>query len=379
MKILTKKTISFLYIAILLYLFSFSPFLTYANKALMYFSPLWQITKTLTLFSLSIGLLIFPLIFLIFFLKGNIICKYICPFGQIISLVPGNKKRKALKPFGGFILYAIIIAIIFNINTLMLFDPFVFFIQLSSFTHTNFSFLYIIIPLMAVILNTYKKNLWCTSLCPSGFIFNLLTKYARKAKSNPQETQASFSLPRRKFIIGSLGIIAAFSGKKAIATNLLPKNNILRPPSSLPEKDFLQNCVRCGKCISICPTKALQPTLTNGFLSPTLIPKKGYCSEFCNACSKICPTGAIASISLAHKRKFKIGTAKIDKLRCVCYKDKKLCLLCVESCPYHAIEAVTLNNVRVPVVDEKVCIGCGKCENKCPVNPTSAIRVFKQI
>lgn len=377
MNILIKKTLSFFYIAILVYLFNSTTISDYANKIFMCFSPLWQITKTFTAPYLFLGLLIFPLLFLLFSLKGNIICKYFCPFGQTLSLLPGNKKTKSLPPLGGFILYAVIIALIFKINTLMLADPFVFFIQLSNLAHANSAFIYILMPLLAISLNAYRKKLWCSGFCPSGLIFNLMAKYAKMFKNIKTSKQEISSISRRKFLIGGVGLASAFMSRNVLAKSLLPEKNILRPPASLSGKKFLNNCVRCGKCISVCPTNALHPSITNGFMSPTLVPKKGYCSEFCNACTKICPTGAIASISLAHKRNFKIGTAKINKLSCVCYKDKQLCLLCVESCPYHAIEAVTIDNVRVPSVNENICIGCGKCENKCPINPTSAIRVFK--
>ncbi len=32
----------------------------------------------------------------------------------------------------------------------------------------------------------------------------------------------------------------------------------LRPPGALPEKEFLQRCIRCAKCAQVCPTTAIR-------------------------------------------------------------------------------------------------------------------------
>ena len=42
------------------------------------------------------------------------------------------------------------------------------------------------------------------------------------------------------------------------------------------------------------------------------------------------------------------------------------CLVCVDTCPYHAIEAVQLNGHLVSQVNEIICKGCGTCVAACP-------------
>jgi MinD superfamily P-loop ATPase len=72
-----------------------------------------------------------------------------------------------------------------------------------------------------------------------------------------------------------------------------------------------------------------------------------------------------------------VGTARIDKTRCIAWEQDKKCLICDEICPYNAIvsQFMTGHSVTVPVIDEDKCNGCGYCECKCPVTGDSAIIV----
>jgi heterodisulfide reductase subunit A len=53
-------------------------------------------------------------------------------------------------------------------------------------------------------------------------------------------------------------------------------------------------------------------------------------------------------------------TAHIDIERC------SGCFTCLNQCPYHAIEAVSLNGRTVSQVNETLCKGCGTCVAACP-------------
>ena len=35
-----------------------------------------------------------------------------------------------------------------------------------------------------------------------------------------------------------------------------------------------------------------------------------------------------------------------------------------------------VRGVRIPVLDTRLCIGCGSCEHPCPVRPIKAVRVW---
>ncbi|WP_083795445.1 4Fe-4S dicluster domain-containing protein [Thermosinus carboxydivorans] len=120
---------------------------------------------------------------------------------------------------------------------------------------------------------------------------------------------------------------------------------VLRPPGALPEPEFTAVCNRCGRCIKV------------------------RC-DLCLACQEVCPTGAIAKVPL---EKVRMGRAVIDQHRCIAWNEGKACLICGEQCPVLAIAADEQHRPSV-LVDK--CVGCGSCENACPVDGEAAIRVF---
>ncbi|MGN7613141.1 4Fe-4S dicluster domain-containing protein [Magnetococcales bacterium HHB-1] len=173
---------------------------------------------------------------------------------------------------------------------------------------------------------------------------------------------------------------------------------VIRPPGSLTETDFLARCIKCAACMKVCPTNVLQPTLLEsgleGLWTPILINKLGYCEHHCVLCGQVCPTGAIEAISIKQKvgdpstktPPLKLGTAFYDRGRCLPWAMQIPCIVCEEVCPtspkaiWYRKKEVTLRDgskktLKQPFVDPARCIGCGICENKCPVKDLAAIRV----
>jgi MauM/NapG family ferredoxin protein len=156
---------------------------------------------------------------------------------------------------------------------------------------------------------------------------------------------------------------------------------LIRPPGSIPEPDFLTKCVRCGECMKACPTNTLQPTWfkagLEGVFSPVMVPRLAACAVGCSACGQVCPTGAIRNLPLMEKNHAKVGTAWIARENCLAWAQDKKCLVCDEMCPFKAIslKPTPERNNAVPFVVANKCAGCGWCESKCPVEGTSAIRV----
>jgi len=220
----------------------------------------------------------------------------------------------------------------------------------------------------------------CASICPTAAIGFPLK--AAPAKSKP------IDLSRRKLIMTTaLGLVTVpFFRISAAAKRASDK--LIRPPGALPEPQFLAKCVKCGECMKACPTNGLQPALfeagPEGIWTPVLVPKIGYCEYYCSLCTQVCPTGAIKELKIEEKALVKIGSAWINKNRCIPYALGRPCIVCEEHCPTSpkAIklienEAVLPDGTRViqkaPVIDLDICIGCGICETRCPVVDDPAI------
>lgn len=215
----------------------------------------------------------------------------------------------------------------------------------------------------------------------------------RETSFSPHFDLASWNTydPDRRSALITLG--AAVTGVALLSADMGKGNHnslLLRPPGS-EESELLSACVRCGQCIRTCPTGALQPSLTaaglEGFWTPIFVPRLGYCDYGCNACGASCPVDAIPDLGLEEKRIQVMGQAYIDQDRCIPWADNIDCIVCEEMCPLpeKAVElelAEVINPagevviVQRPKVIRDLCIGCGICENKCPVEGEAAIRVF---
>jgi formate hydrogenlyase subunit 6/NADH:ubiquinone oxidoreductase subunit I len=123
---------------------------------------------------------------------------------------------------------------------------------------------------------------------------------------------------------------------------------VVRPPGTLPEAEFLSRCIKCGQCMRICPTNVIHPaglaSGLEGLWTPSLNFRIGTsgCQFNCIACGNLCPTAAIRPISLDErlgKNRFaehgpiKIGTAFIDRGRCLPWAMDRPCIVCQENCP----------------------------------------------
>jgi len=196
-------------------------------------------------------------------------------------------------------------------------------------------------------------------------------------------TCTPYSITRRQFISAfGAGLVAVPLARSLIHQKL--EGRLIRPPGSIPEPDFLNLCIHCGKCMKICPTNGLQPCILEagiyGLWTPRLVARIGGCEKNCNMCGQVCPTSAIRNLPLEEKTYVRMGTAVIDRSRCIAWEQDKVCLICDEACPYNAIsslsETIRGNTLLRPFVDERICTGCGLCEARCPIEGASAIQIF---
>ncbi len=153
---------------------------------------------------------------------------------------------------------------------------------------------------------------------------------------------------------------------------VIKNSTLIRPPGAIEEDVFIYKCIRCGECLKVCPAGCLKPVPINKgifeFETPHIVPREKACL-LCLNCGKICPTEAIQKVKF---EEVKIGTAKINTKRCLVWKENKDCFVCMEVCP---VGAVYKNENEKPVVAPELCVGCGQCEQHCPVSGESAIKV----
>ena len=168
--------------------------------------------------------------------------------------------------------------------------------------------------------------------------------------------------------------------------DIIPKKSPARstpltPAGSQSDRNMKRKCTACQLCVSVCPNGVLRPsTSVSSFMQPEMSFERGYCRPECVKCSEVCPTGAIHPITKEDKSSTQIGHAVWLRKHCIPVKDEQECDNCERHCPTKAISMIPSlpgdeKSLKIPAVNEALCIGCGACEYLCPSRPLSAIHV----
>ena len=291
-------------------------------------------------------------------------CKYVCPSGALFSL--GNLLRVTQRKVE------------------------------SSCIHCNKCVQ--VCPFDAIKADFTTRTLDCTfcqtcgGVCPVHSI-KFVERWDRvdlKAENEPavQET----ALGRRGFLASGIGLLSGGALGLGYAATTRPSQEyavsdaaIVRPPGSVPEREFLNLCIRCGECFQACPNTVLQPLgFQQGVASlwtPHVVANWSGCEPSCNNCGQVCPTGAIRALPLAEKRAARLALAVVHRRTCLPFAGREACQLCVDECRtagYKAIEFIRVGTTLdmcgqpaedsgflAPVVLADKCVGCGLCQTRC--------------
>ena len=156
-----------------------------------------------------------------------------------------------------------------------------------------------------------------------------------------------------------------------------PDFSFIRPPGTENEEEFLNKCIRCRACGSVCEAGCIRffsiwesPQLAG---TPYLLPRFRSCN-LCTNCGHICPTGALAPVEKNIQviaQQVNMGKATVLESNCLSFNGR-VCGICHDACPLKG-KAIKLKPVAKPVVFEQDCIGCGRCEERCPQFPAAII------
>lgn len=316
--------------------------------------------------------------------KRRLICQYICPLGVVcdnVSKIAVRKKR--LQIFKNFhkalALFSLGFAI-FGLPVFVVLDPFYIFQISFEPVRTGFNVASAIklIPLVSIIsINLFFPGSWCANLCPLGGL-QLLAVDLQNGVS--QKRTKSSKKSRRLFISSLAGLSVGILFSSIIRRG--GNNSKIKPPSALPDSEYYLTCIRCGNCISSCPTDILyQQTDVNlrDFLAPAVDFSESYCLPECKRCGEVCPSGAIKRFTLEEKKHLLMATVRVDHENCLLYMQKE-CSQCKRYCDYGAVSYQKQAQLLtpIPVFDIERCVGCGACKIVCPENaihikPVSAL------
>ena len=312
----------------------------------------------------SIGL--FAAVLGLGFLKPRFWCRYVCPSGAVFSL--GNLFRVTERKVEDTCI---------NCNKCVEICPFDA-IKPDFTTRTS----------------DCTQCQTCGGVCPTQAIkFVERWNFVQLKVLNDPPTNET-PLGRRGFLAAGVGLASGVAGGLGLAGAAKVWGADLdnpdawrpvRPPGSVPEKEFLQMCIRCGECYKACPNDVLHPIGfqqgLEGIWTPHVVANWAGCESSCNACGEVCPTGAIRALPLAEKKVCRIGLAEINLQTCLPYAGREACQLCVDECHhagYHAIEFTRVgtemdaegnpvedSGFLAPVVLADKCVGCGLCQTRC--------------
>lgn len=173
---------------------------------------------------------------------------------------------------------------------------------------------------------------------------------------------------RRRDFLQQVGAVFCLALVPATATARLAATpvarNLLRPPGAVVEEIFPGKCIRCGRCVEVCPYRSIfMLDIRHGLHAGTpLIDATKIPCYLCMKCVEVCPTGSLRRV---RQNETRMGLAVVNRFLCAAWIGTTLCRTCYDKCPF-ADHAIRLDQLR-PMINEAECTGCGICTHACPV------------
>lgn len=395
-------------------------------------SPLLTVCAAVAARTLSLVSLVGLPLLVLALVRGRWFCHHLCPTGCLLIWVgkftrlrrrhrrPGLRRRhlsmRRFPALGPGLCLVMLGSALAGFPLLLNLDPLAQFSGLFSvWRGADWTWVDGLPALSLIILGLITAiwpHLWCERICPLGALQALLGivgkacwhMIVRKPASQPMPLEAvwaktwgvaspdtpglevrrphqviEINTGRRVFLVLAFGAVLGWVLKR-IGIHCPGPDGPIRPPGAVAEPILRGLCSRCGSCMRACPEGIIIPDWGIGgpgsLLTPRLDFSQRYCNEWCRVCTGVCPTGAIRRLSLETKRALSIGTARVDRTRCLAWNEAQYCIVCHEFCSYQAVRIVEHNGVNCPEVNEVLCRGCGACQSHCPAEPVRAIVVY---
>lgn len=123
-------------------------------------------------------------------------------------------------------------------------------------------------------------------------------------------------------------------------------------------KSCAYGCLGYGSCVAACKFDAIH--IENGIA----VVNTDACVA-CGACINACPKHLIDLVTVQEVPTAKVDCSNKDRgkdVKAVCDTGCIGCSLCVRNCPN---KAITMDGA-IPKIDTSLCTGCGACAEKCP-------------
>lgn len=223
----------------------------------------------------------------------------------------------------------------------------------------------------------------CLTACKRGGV-KFVPVWFKKRKQEDPFNRTIENKERRNALIAMGGFAAAVAARSFIfpkasytgGTATSAEGTPIMPPGARSLRAFKDACTACHACVAACPQNIIKPASfeygIDGIMLPTINYSKNSCKYSCNACTQVCPHGALEHISLEEKQHTRIALATYDPTTCVVVTDGAKCGACSRRCPAKAIgmkENPMVPGQYLPQIDPAQCIGCGACMDVCPALP----------